>query len=458
MPIDKQKDMKYNRSIEEKLRAWSRSPFRKPLVLRGARQVGKTTAVKQFARNFHQFVSLNLETEDAKMFEGERSIHRLVDRIFFEKQALKEEIDTLIFIDEIQEVPAALNMLRYFYEEYPQYHVIAAGSLLESLFNQNVSFPVGRVDYLYMYPFSFAEFLEAMGEKAALTAYATVPAPDYAVNKLMQLFHTYTLVGGMPEAVERYVLTKDILQLKPVYDTLLLSYLDDVEKYALTASQIQVMRHCIRSCFAEAGERIKFVGFGHSSYSSKDIGEALRTLSKALILHLTYPTTQTTLPFAPDLKRSPRLQVLDTGMLNYFSNVQREVFSSNDLNNLYKGRIAEHIIAQELIATSDNYLQPLLFWVREKSGSNAEVDFLFSTPQGMIPIEVKSGATGHLKSLLLYMDETEVSLAIRLYAGEYRKEELVTPKGKTFTLLNLPYCFAGKLREYIAEAFKSNLA
>lgn len=445
--------MKYNRSIEKKLIAWSKSPFRKPLVLRGARQVGKTTAVKQFARNFRQFISLNLETDDAKMFEGERNVHRLVDRIFFEKQALKEETDTLIFINEIQEVPAALNMLRYFYEEYPQYHVIAAGSLLESLFNQNVSFPVGRVDYLYMYPFSFAEFLEAMGEKAALAAYSTVPVPDYAVDKLMQLFHTYTLIGGMPEAVERYVLTKDILQLKPVYDTLLLSYLDDVEKYASTANQIQVMRHCIRSCFAEAGERIKFVGFGHSSYSSKDIGEALRTLSKALILHLTYPTTQTSLPFAPDLKRSPRLQVLDTGMLNYFSNVQREVFASHDLNNLYKGRIAEHVIAQELMANSDNYLQPLLFWVREKSGSNAEVDFLFSTPYGMIPIEVKSGATGHLRSLLVYMDETEVSLAVRLYAGEYRKEELVTLQGKSFILLNIPYCFAGKLQEYIAEVY-----
>lgn len=443
--------MKYNRSVEEKLKEWSQSPFRKPLVLRGARQVGKTTSVKQFARNFQQFVSLNLETDDAIMFEGERNIHKLVDRIFFEKEALKEVADTLIFIDEIQEVPTALNMLRYFYEEYPQYSVIAAGSLLESLFNQNISFPVGRVDYLYMYPFSFAEFLEAMGEKAALAAYHTVPVPDYAVDKLMQLFHTFTLVGGMPEAVERYVLTKDILQLKPVYDTLLLSYLDDVEKYATAGSQIQVMRHCIRSCFAEAGERIKFAGFGHSSYSSKDIGEALRTLTKALILHLTYPTTQTSLPFSPDLKRSPRLQVLDTGMLNYFSNVQREVFTSNDLNNLYKGRIAEHIIAQELIATSDNYLQPLLFWVREKSGSNAEVDFLFSTPYGMIPVEVKAGATGHLKSLLLYMDEADVSLAVRLYAGEYRKEELVTPQGKTFTLLNLPYCFAGKLQQYIAK-------
>lgn len=160
------------------------------------------------------------------------------------------------------------------------------------------------------------------------------------------------------------------------------------------------------------------------------------------------------MPFSPDLKRSPRLQVLDTGMLNYFSNIQREVFTSNDLNNLYKGRIAEHIVAQELIVSSDNYLQPLLFWVREKNNSNAEVDFLLSTSYGMIPIEVKSGATGHLKSLLLYVEESKTSLAIRLYAGEYRKEELETPNGQKFTLLNLPYCLAGKLQEYVAEFFR----
>ena len=358
--------MEFRRNIEDKLKAWSQSPFRKPLVLRGARQVGKTTAVKQFAVNYEQFIYLNLETDDAKSFEGERDIHKIVDRIFFLKDGEKGKADTLIFIDEIQEVPSALNMLRYFYEEYPEYHVIAAGSLLESLFDRDVSFPVGRVDYLYMYPFTFGEFLEALGERNALNAYRQVPVPDYAVDKLMQLFHTYTLVGGMPEAVYRYVVTKDLSQVKPVYDSLLLSYLDDVEKYAKTTNQMQVMRHCIRSCFAEAGERIKFAGFGESAYSSKEVGEAMRTLRKALILHLTYPTTQTMLPFTPDIKRSPRLQVLDTGMLNYFSNIQKEVFTSKDLNNLYKGRIAEHIVGQELIAHSDNYLQPLQFWIREQ--------------------------------------------------------------------------------------------
>lgn len=390
--------MAFRRNIEDKLKAWSQSPFRKPLVLRGARQVGKTTAVKQFAVNYEQFIYLNLETDDAKSFEGERDIHKIVDRIFFLKDGEKGKADTLIFIDEIQEVPSALNMLRYFYEEYPEYHVIAAGSLLESLFDRDVSFPVGRVDYLYMYPFTFGEFLEALGERNALNAYRQVPVPDYAVDKLMQLFHTYTLVGGMPEAVYRYVVTKDLSQVKPVYDSLLLSYLDDVEKYAKTTNQMQVMRHCIRSCFAEAGERIKFAGFGESAYSSKEVGEAMRTLRKALILHLTYPTTQTMLPFTPDIKRSPRLQVLDTGMLNYFSNIQKEVFTSKDLNNLYKGRIAEHIVGQELIAHSDNYLQPLQFWIREQKTSNAEVDFLYPSAYGHIPVEVKAGATGHLKS------------------------------------------------------------
>lgn len=447
--------MGFYRNIEEKLRIWSQSPFRKPLVLRGARQVGKTTAVKQFASHYEQFIYLNLETSDAESFEGERDIHKIVDRVFFIKNAVKSNTNTLIFIDEVQEVPSALNMLRYFYEEYPQYHVIAAGSLLESLFDRDVSFPVGRVDYLYMYPCSFEEFLEALGEKNTLNAYRQVPVPEYAIGKLMQLFHTYTLVGGMPEAVYRYVLTKDLLQIKPVYDTLLFSYLDDVEKYANTVNQVQVMRHCIRSCFAVAGERIKFAGFGESAYSSKEVGEAMRTLSKALILHLTYPTTQTMLPFTPDIKRSPRLQILDTGMLNYFSNIQKEVFISKDLNNLYKGRIAEHIVGQELIAHSDNYLQPLQFWIREKNGSNAEVDFLYSSPYGNIPVEVKAGATGHLKSLLMYMELSGSPLAIRLYAGPYHQEEIETPSGKCFTLINMPYCLAGMLSSYIESFFSS---
>lgn len=209
------------------------------------------------------------------------------------------------------------------------------------------------------------------------------------------------------------------------------------------------------SCFAVAGERIKFAGFGESAYTSKEVGEAMRTLSKALILHLTYPTTQTMLPFTPDIKRSPRLQILDTGMLNYFSNIQKEVFTSNDLNNLYKGRIAEHIVGQELIAHSDNYLQPLQFWIREKNGSNAEVDFLYSSPYGNIPVEVKSGATGHLKSLLMYMELSGSPLAIRLYAGPYHQEEIETPSGKCFTLINIPYCLTGMLSSYIESFFSS---
>jgi predicted AAA+ superfamily ATPase len=447
--------MAYYRNIEQKLMAWKVSSYRKPLVLRGARQVGKTTVVDEFAGNFSQYIKLNLETEDRHFFEEQNNIDRLVDMLFFEKDCLKEDSDTLIFIDEIQEVPAALNMLRYFYEKYPQYYVIAAGSLLESLFERGISFPVGRVEYIYMYPFTFEEFLEAMGERNALKAYRTIPIPEYAEEKLLLLFHTYTLIGGMPEAVSRYVQTKDIVQLKPIYDTLFLSYLDDVEKYARNENMIQVLRHVIRASFLEAGERIKFAGFGQSAYTSREVGEAMRTLEKALLLHLTYPTTQTTLPFQPDIKKSPRLQVLDVGMLNFFSNIQREIFTATDLNNLYKGRVSEQVVGQEIIATTDNYMHPLLFWVREKGTSNSELDFLVQTPYGMIPVEVKSGAKGHLKSLLIYQDLAKSPLAVRLYSGRFFMEKVVTPAGFEFTLMNLPYSLTGKLQEYVLYFFQA---
>ena len=448
--------MVYARNIEKSLMDWKQSNYRKPLVLRGARQVGKTTAIHLFAKQFKQYIALNLETTDAEWFRGEKDIHQLVDRLFFEKQLLKEEYDTLIFIDEIQEVPEALNMLRYFYENYPQYCVIAAGSLLESLFDTKVSFPVGRVDYLYMYPFNFAEFLAAIGETIALQAYRTIPVPTYAEDRLLRLFKIYALVGGMPEAVSRYADTHDLVQLNPVFDSLLVSYIDDVEKYTNSSSQIDVMRHCVRACFTEAGSRIKFAGFGNSSFPSRSVSTSLKTLTKALLIHLTYPTTQLTNPFFPDYKRSPRLQVLDTGMLNYFSGVQQEAFMSDDLTNVYKGQLIEHLVGQELTSISDNFLEPLHFWVREKKGSNAEIDYLLPTPNGMIPIEVKSGAIGHLKSLIQYMETSSATLAVRLYAGTYKVDNLTTPGGKSFRLVNLSYALTAQLPQYIAYLQQKN--
>jgi len=439
----------FKRQIISQLMKWKQSAYRKPLVLRGARQVGKTTVVQQFAENFNQYIYINLENkEDKLIFQNRNSIHELIQALFFIKDKNIENNDTLIFFDEIQEMPEAIASLRYFYESYPQYYVIAAGSLLETVFDTSVSFPVGRVEYQFLYPFTFEEFLDACGEHQALAQLNNIPLAGFAHEKLLRLFHTYTLIGGMPEVVKRYVEQRDLSQLKPVYESLMLSYIDDIEKYARNASQTQILRHAIISCFREAGSRIRFNGFGASAYGSREMGEALRTLEKAKIIYLIYPTTQTKLPYQPDLKKSPRLQVLDTGMVNFLAGIQKEVFSTPDLLDVYNGKIIEHVVNQELMAANKDQLNKPLFWVREKEGASAELDFLVVVDGKGIPVEVKSGKTGKLKSLHQYIEMSDSPLAIRLYAGKFQIDKLQTPSGKTFTLLNMPYFLACKIILY----------
>ena len=441
----------FKRNIITELENWSSKNGRKPLVIRGARQVGKTTVINQFAKRFDQYIYLNLELpNDRQPFEQFNTIEALVQTLFFLKnKTLSKKSSTLIFIDEIQEMPQALNILRYFFESVPEIAVVAAGSMLETLFNKNVSFPVGRVEYKVLRPASFPEFLDAIGESAASDYLETVPAPQFTHSKLLQLFHTYALIGGMPEIVNNYSVNKDLTALQSVYESLIIAYLDDVEKYATTNSQVQYIRHAIRASFSLAGKRIKFEGFGNSSYRSRDMGEALRTLENALLIQLLYPCTDTKLPLLPDHKKSPRLQILDTGMLNYFAGIQKEILGTADLNKVYQGTMIEHLVGQELLASQYNALSSLNFWVREKNTSSAEVDFVWPFEGKLIPIEVKSGTEGKLKSLHLYMDLVSHQMALRFYAGELTITEAVTPGGKKYHLLNLPYYLVSQTDRYL---------
>ncbi|MDP3434947.1 MAG: AAA family ATPase [Bacteroidota bacterium] len=441
----------FNRRIIEELDKWLAQPIRKPLVLRGARQVGKTTLVEQFASRFEQYIYLNLELpEDRQPFEQFTSVEALVQALFFIKNcSLEQKKQTLIFIDEIQEVPEALNILRYFFEQEPDLPVIAAGSMLETLFDKNISFPVGRVEYKVIRPVSFAEFLDAMGENAALTQLEKVPVAKFAHTKLLQLFHTYALIGGMPEIVKSYIVNKDLKALSPIYDSLIASYLEDVEKYASSDSQIQHIRHAISSSFAAAGKRIKFEGFGNSGYRSRDMSEALRILEKALLIQLIFPCTSAILPLMPDIKKSPRLQVLDTGLINYLVGIQKELLGTKDLNSVYQGTIIEHLVGQELLSMQNLALSALHFWVREKKSSNAEVDYIFPFEGKLIPVEVKSGKEGTLRSLHQYMDVAPHSFAIRFYSGELSITEAKTSSGKIYQLLNLPYYLGTQLEKYL---------
>jgi uncharacterized protein len=441
----------FDRLIIKELEKWGLQNDHKPLVIRGARQVGKTTLVNQFAEQFEQYIYLNLELqEDRQPFLDFTNIETLVQALFFIKnKTLASKNKTLLFIDEIQEAPTVLNTLRYFYEQVPEITVIAVGSMLETVFDKDIHFPVGRVEYKVLRPVSFPEFLSAMGETAALQQLQQVPAASFAHRKLLQLFHSYALIGGMPEIVSHYAANKDLSALASIYDSLITSYMDDVEKCASNATQVIHIRHVIRTCFAQAGKRIKFAGFGNAEYRSREMGESLRTLEKALLIHLLYPNTGATLPLMPDIKKSPRLQVLDTGMMNYFVGIQKEILGTDDLNKVYQGTMIEHLVGQELLSVQHNALSNLFFWARDKKESSAEVDYLFPFDGKLIPIEVKSGTEGKLKSLHIFMDMAPHTIAVRFYAGEISITEAATSTGKKYHLLNLPYYLVTQLHSYL---------
>lgn len=439
----------YKRNIEIWLEGWKKKEKRKPLVLRGARQVGKTTVVRKFGKSYKQYIELNLEKkEDARLFYEISNINELTEAIFLIHKKRLSEQDTLLFIDEIQAVPEAINQLRYFYEELPWLHVIAAGSLLETLLHDNLRIPVGRVEYAVLRPVCFEEYLSAMGESGVLDFYKRIPFPEYLNATLLEHFHKFTLLGGMPEIIEEYAQHRDMQALGTIYRSLKESYKNDVDKYAGNSTMVQTLRIAIDSLPLEAGQRIKFEGFGKTNYSSRQMGEALRTLEKALLLNLLYPTTQVDFPLMPNKRKSPRLQILDTGLLNFFSGLQAQLLLIKDLNAIHGGKVIEHMVGQEILASSYNIDHKLQWWAREEKHSMAEVDFILPIDGKIIPVEVKSGATGSLKSLLLIMDLLPHPYAIRLYAGKMGIDEIKTPNNKKIYLLNLPYFLAGRLEDY----------
>ena len=436
----------FNRDIIAKLEDWDKRSNRKPLIIRGARQVGKTTVINLFAQKMDCFLSLNLEKEpDRELFERGTSPEEILTAVYLLKGLPKQAGKVLLFIDEIQNSPKAVSMLRYFYEEMPDLRVIAAGSLLETLVNTHISFPVGRVEYLALRPCSFVEFLQAIGETELKNAIENGILPTLLHNRVMKLFNEYVLVGGMPEAVAVYALNKDMVSIRHIYETLLNGYRDDVEKYAKNETDKKVLRHILQYGWLQAGQRIKFECFAHSNYKSREVGDAMRTLEKALVLELSYPTSLTSVPIQPQLQKSPKLLWLDTGLVNYTANLQVELLGSRDISETWKGKIAEHIVGQEILAASDLVSTKRNFWTREARNSQAEVDFIYPYKGKIIPIEVKSGDNSKLKSLHLFMEESSDEIAVRFWNNPLLKDIITLPSGKKYTLCSLPFYYAGSL-------------
>jgi predicted AAA+ superfamily ATPase len=212
-----------------------------------------------------------------------------------------------------------------------------------------------------------------------------------------------------------------------------------------------VIGHCLNTIPQETGKRIKFQNFGNSDYRSREVGEAIRLLEKAMLIFLVYPATNTSVPSTIDYKRSPKLQFFDTGMINYFTKIQPEYFKYDDLCDIYRGLIAEHIVRQEITASDLTTNDPVPMWTRESKSSNAEVDILIQVKGQIIPVEVKSGSSGSLKSLRLFMDESKNDFAVRLCGNIMNVEKITTPAGKNIRLLNIPYYLAGQLQNIISK-------
>ncbi len=445
----------FTRTAINYLRQWANKEDRKPLVLRGARQVGKTTLVRLFANEFDNYIYLNLEErENAELFSADYSFDDLLAGIFF-KANLSQDAGrrTLIFIDEIQSEPKAVQALRYFYEKRPDIFVIAAGSLLESLMGRHISFPVGRVEYMALHPCTFVEFLRAISQETVAESIENLSLPVSLHPHVMDLFKKYMIVGGLPEAVANYAKHRDIVRLNEVFNSLLSGYRDDVEKYAAKPKEQDAVRYILNYGWAAAGHRIQFAKFTGSSFKAAEAGNAFRTLEKTLLLELVYPQTSASFPVLPDLKKSPKLLWLDTGLVNYVAGMQEDLLFSKDTDELWNGDIAEHIVGQEILGSSFVFGEKRLFWTRDAKNSQAEVDFLIRYKSHLLPIEVKTGGNAKLRSLHLFMDESKEKTALRLWNGPMTSDTVTTPSGKSFTLYNIPLYYAGNLRKFLDTVF-----
>lgn len=450
--------MGFNRQIFSQLEDWKKNKDRKPLIIRGARQVGKTTLVKDFAKTYPYAILLNLEkVSDKSFFEDFNDVKSIMEALFLNNNINSTHIgNTLLFLDEIQESPKAIQLLRYFHEEIPELHVIAAGSLLEFAMRHVKSFPVGRVQFLYLHPMNFPEYLESIGHSAALEQILKIPIKPIAHKVLMDLFHRYAIIGGMPEVIKTEIQKSNLSSLPQIYESIWGTYKNDVEKYTSNDTERKIIKHIMDFAPLAMDQRVKFQGFGNSNYKSREVGECFRILEDARILRLIYPTTDMTPPIQYDVKKSPRIQLLDTGLINYTIGIQSQLLGMDDLSSAYKGSLVPHLVTQELISMQSISDQKPNFWVREKKQSSAEVDLVLSYQNKIIPVEIKSGPTGSLRSLHQFIEASNHHFAVRIYGGEFRIEETQTPGGKPYQLMNLPYYLGTMINEYVGWFVKSN--
>lgn len=396
------------RLLHKQLLNWASQSRRKPLLLRGARQVGKTTGVRDLAKDkFSGYLAeINLEKRrDAhRIFEGALDPKRMLAdlELLLGKRLVPGE--TLLFLDEIQACPRAITALRYFYEELPTLHVIGAGSLIEFVLG-DISVPVGRLQYQNVFPMSFLEFLWARGKEQLaeiLLQDPLAPAPPSQIGHALLLdeLRAYFLVGGMPEAVAAFVKSGSYHESFAVHEELVATYRDDFAKYRPRVDP-ECLDLVLKGVAKGVGQQMTYTHLAEG-YSQPTLKKAFDLLCQARLIQKIEAASPAGLPLGASANpRKCKALMLDIGLMHHLCNLPVESALKENLLSLYKGAMAEQFVGQELTIAQD---RALYYWVREKRGSSAEVDYLLAKDGHIIPIEVKGGAAGHLKSLHLLLE------------------------------------------------------
>ena len=419
--------MKYiSRSIDKTLEEWKESTTHKPLLLRGARQVGKSSAVRHLGTQFKYFAEVNFESAKsiATFFKGDLDVKLISSKISNYIQVPIIPGQTLLFLDEIQACPEAIMALRFFKEDYPELHVIAAGSLLEFALQSLPTFGVGRIHSVFMYPMTFDEFLVAMDMGGLLAmrreATATHPLDAPFHDKLVNLFRTYLMVGGMPEAVATWRETTDFLKCQQVHQDIILTYEDDFNKYGRRVNP-ELLRLTLHGVCHQIGQKLTFSRISEG-YRSAQIREALNLLTLAGIVIPVVATSANGVPLdaESDEKRAKYL-FLDSGLLLAILHLDGQlghdliklIMTATPQDLINKGSITEMVAGLEISRYTSPVMRPRLFYWEKTGNSIAEIDYLSIRSMKVLPIEIKAGTQGGMKSLWIFMREKHLNNAVR---------------------------------------------
>lgn len=435
------------RDIEQDLLSWKMNEARLPLLLRGARQVGKTYTIEKFGReHFEQLVTINfeLQPEMIRCFDTLEPTTILNTLYLLTQQKIIPE-KTLLFLDEIQDCPNAIRALRYFKEKLPEQHVIGAGSLLEfALDDGEFRMPVGRVQSLYLKPLSFKEYLVGSGNQQLrtwienLNLQETIAEPVH--EKMLALVREYMILGGMPAVLQSYFSKQDLSECQNIQTALLNTYRQDFGKYA-KKSDHRYLQRLFEKIPGLIGENFKYTKV-EPDMRSRDIKEALYMLQNAGLIYPVYSTSASGIPLASLINEKKfKVIFLDIGLITRSGKLDAELLLNQDTLLVNRGMLAEQFVGQELLAYAAKFDEAsIYFWSREQRSSMAEIDYVTTVDSKIIPIEVKAGATGRLKSLKIFMDEKHSSIGVRLSQQ---------PLNYADKILSLPLYMVGEIARMI---------